>query len=70
MDVINVQFEDEKREVIVAAFSASQDSTAWTNQGAVSLDDQRYLEFRARLESAANIEPSTPAYKRAFSFFR
>jgi len=72
MDVINVQFEDEKREVVVAAFSTPQDTTAWNYQGTVSMDDPRYREFRARLEPSMNMElsTSTPAYMRALSFFR
>lgn len=71
MDVVNVQFEDEERKVIVAQFSASQDPAFWINQGAVSQDDQRYIEFQTRIGLAGTGKSSaTPALKRAFSFLR
>ncbi|AWM90596.1 hypothetical protein DJ564_07040 [Pseudomonas sp. 31-12] len=72
MDVINVQFDSEERKVVVAEFSSVQDTSFWPNQGAVSIDDERYKDFKEKTRSNISSAPSTstPALKRAFSFLR
>lgn len=72
MEAINIQFQNEERKAIVAEFSTAQDTDFWSNQGIVSKDDQRYLDFRARTAFNPGVEQSTttPALKRAFSFLR
>ncbi|MCU1750435.1 hypothetical protein [Pseudomonas sp. 6D_7.1_Bac1] len=72
MDVVNVQFDSEQRKTIIAEFSAPQDVSFWENQGAVSIDDERYTEFKRKMGGAtsAGQSSSTPVLKRAFSFLR
>jgi hypothetical protein len=52
---IQVQFKDETKAVIVAAFGCSQDPEVFPNQGEVDNDDPRYLEFTGQ-----SAEPRVP----------
>lgn len=45
MDMIFVQFEDEQQLKVTSVFGNAQDPEVFPNQGMVSDDDPRYLEF-------------------------
>lgn len=72
MDIVHVQFDSEERKVVVAEFSSAQDANFWLNQGGVSIDDERYKNFKEKNVNGVSFAPpsSTPALKRAFSFLR
>lgn len=72
MEVVNVQFDSEERKTIVAEFSVLQDVSFWENQGVVSIDDERYTEFKKKMgvATSAGQSSSTTVFQRALSFLR
>lgn len=51
MTTINVQFADEKQEVVISWFAGPQDPTVYPNQAQINDSDPRYITFISETKS-------------------